>query len=164
MRSSAINLNRNTRKRFAQGGFTLVEVMVVAATIGLLASIAVPGMRKARENAENGAYIGNLRTAVSAFELYSLENGAYPADKTPGIMPAGMEDYLAKMDWAGETPIGGKWDWDYGVFGVTAGVSVKDPTVPLSQLQRLDAHLDDGNLETGSFRRRAGGYISVIEE
>jgi len=145
-------------------GFTLVEVMVVTAIVGLLAGIAVPGFQKARENAQNGAFIADLRTAVSAFELYAIECGKYPADTTPGLIPAGMSDYLKKMNWKAETPIGGKWDWDYGVFGVTAGVSVKGPTATRQQLLTLDEHLDDGNLATGIFRARAGGYISVIED
>jgi len=76
----------------------------------------------------------------------------------------GMSNYLEHIDWAGRTPIGGKWDWDRGVFGVAAGVSVYQPDLTPAQMRRIDARMDDGNLKSGMFRQRSQGYISIIEE
>jgi len=78
-------------------GFTLVELMIVVAIIGLLAAIAVPNFVRARENVQNGAYMSDLRVASGAFQEYAIINGTYPADKTPGQTPDGMQDYLANM-------------------------------------------------------------------
>ena len=147
----------------ANAGFTLTELMIVVAVIGLLAALAVPNFAKARERSRSARFIADLRAARSAFELYAIEHLNYPPDKTPGIMPAGMDEYLNKMDWTGKTSIGGQWDWDYKQFGCTAGVSVFQLTAENAQLVDIDKTIDDGNLSTGSFRSRGSGYISVIE-
>jgi prepilin-type N-terminal cleavage/methylation domain-containing protein len=62
--------NRASRK----SGFTLVEIMIVAAIIGLLAAIAIPNFVKARVTSQANACINNLRQLDSAMQQYAIEN------------------------------------------------------------------------------------------
>ena len=55
-------------------GFTLVEIMIVVAIIGLLAAIAVPNFVQARTNARRGTCVNNLRLIDASKEQYALEN------------------------------------------------------------------------------------------
>ena len=56
-----------------KGGFTLVEIMIVVAIIGMLASIAVPNFVKARTTAQMNACISNLRQIDGAIQQWALE-------------------------------------------------------------------------------------------
>jgi len=55
------------------GGFTLVEIMIVVATIALLATIAVPGFLRARKRAQATTLLNNLRLLDAAKDQYAME-------------------------------------------------------------------------------------------
>ena len=144
-------------------GFTLVELMIVVAVVGLLAAIAIPSFVRARERSLNVRFAADLQVAKAAFTEYSVEHGKYPPDTQPGVVPEGMADYLRRIAWTEPTTIGGQWDWDNSQFGFKAGVSVYSPTASIGQMLRIDKIIDDGNLATGEFQSRANGYIGAIE-
>lgn len=68
------------RLRLSRRGFTLVEILVVAAILGLLITVALPQVNRARINANEGAVRSDLRTfAAAATGFRSLQNPlAYP--------------------------------------------------------------------------------------
>lgn len=76
-----MNLRGQRRRTRA---FTLVEIMIVAALIGLLAAMAIPAMARARANSQRSACINNLRQIDQAKNQWALEfkmgQGAKPSD------------------------------------------------------------------------------------
>jgi prepilin-type N-terminal cleavage/methylation domain-containing protein len=81
---SSMKLNRPRPQ-----AFTLVEIMIVVATIGILASVAIPNYVRARGASQENACINNLRQLDSAVQQWALENKKAPteaaslADATP---------------------------------------------------------------------------------
>src|SRR5580658_212149 len=61
------------KKSNRKSGFTLVEIMIVVAIIGLLAAIAIPNFVKARTTSQQNACINNLRLIDSSKQQWALE-------------------------------------------------------------------------------------------
>lgn len=153
-----------TKRNFT--GFSLLEIMVTIAIIGMLATLAVPAIREATLNAQAMRTASDIRHYASALATYNLANGEYPSDKGPGAMPDGMDEMMPPQ-WLTTVPIGGSWDWDYEQFGTKAAVSIYSDVITPKTVYawyRIDRALDDGVLGAGTVRIRPGGLMYVLDE
>ena len=86
-----------------KSGFTLVEIMIVVAIIGLLAAIAIPSFVRARQTSQKNACINNLRQIDGGKDQWAIENKKATGD-TPS--QAAVQAYLKKWP---ECPAGGSY-------------------------------------------------------
>jgi prepilin-type N-terminal cleavage/methylation domain-containing protein len=71
-----MKLTKNPRN----AGFTLVEIMIVVAIIGLLAAIAIPNFARARASSQANACINNLRQLYCGTQQFAMETGKSSSD------------------------------------------------------------------------------------
>jgi len=76
-----------------KSGFTLIEIMIVVAIIGLLAAIAIPNFVHARTTAQQNACINNLRQIDGAKQEWALEN-KQPSTATP--VASNIQPYMGR--------------------------------------------------------------------
>ena len=68
----------NQMKKTGHKGFTLVELMIVVAIIGILAAIAIPQFAKYRARAQNTAALSDVRTLTTDLHAFYAEWQSYP--------------------------------------------------------------------------------------
>lgn len=148
-------------------GFTLLEIMIVVAILADVMVIAMPSYVRARKFTQDTRFMTDMRTAVDGFEMYAAERSSYPPNAAgAGVVPTGMQQYLAGLDWANPTSIGGTWHWDNNRNGSVAAVGVNFAGGQADDVRMadIDERMDNGILTTGGFRKKTDDiYVHVIE-
>lgn len=99
-----MHMRINTKR---QGAFTLVEIMIVVAIIGLLAAVAIPNLVKARKDAQRAACIMNLKAIEGAKTQWALENRKSDQDVPTDADLFGPDKPIKEKP---ECPAGGTYD------------------------------------------------------
>src|SRR3954465_10399125 len=92
------------RKRRSDAGFTLIDMLFVVALIGLLASMAIPGLMRARGAAQASSALGSLRIINSAELSFAITCGLgfYSPDlPTLGVPPPTSSEAYLTVDMVG---------------------------------------------------------------
>ena len=116
----AAQTKQHKREEYAMNkklGFTLVEIMIVVAIIGLLAAIAIPSFMKARTTSQKNACIENLRQVEGAKEQWAMEKSKATGDT---LVDSEVKGYL-KTGLYPSCPAGGTYT--YNVVGTDAACS-----------------------------------------
>jgi len=77
-----------------RGGFTLVEIMIVAAVVGILAGLAVPNLRTMLYKARAVEIAGEMNVVRVAAQNYNGDHLTWPAEATTGSIPPGLAEFL----------------------------------------------------------------------
>jgi len=90
-----------------KAAFTLVEIMIVVAIIGLLAAVAIPNLVKARKTAQRAACINNLKAMEGAKATWALEMRKTDSDVPTDADIFGPDKNIADKP---ACPAGGTYD------------------------------------------------------
>lgn len=151
---------KNTHKwgNKAQSGFTLLELMIVVAIIGIIASLAVPAYQDYQTRARLSGLALQFDQMKLILSIYAQETGEYP-DDTHIVPPpgAGLPGY-----WLDETLLGGNFNWEGPDNYPYAGIAILGATAPDHEIRIFDRIIDDGDLTTGRFRITDNGRHTFI--
>lgn len=111
-------------RRNSRLGFTLIEIMIVVAIIGLIVAIALPNFMKSRNQARKQVCIENLSQIESAKQLWGVEKGKKEGDV---VTQADIVGPLLYMKTPPNCPAGG--NYDFTTIGANAKCDIPGHTL-----------------------------------
>jgi type II secretion system protein G len=92
------NIAQVVKKHLSQAGFTLMEIMVVIAIIGVLATMIAGNFIEANKKSRDAQRKSNMTQVKNALEAYYNDHGSYPASNGGEILGAGWGERFQDLD------------------------------------------------------------------
>jgi prepilin-type N-terminal cleavage/methylation domain-containing protein len=100
-------------RRSREAGFTLLEIMIVCAVIGIIANVAIPGLYQALYRGKAAKIIEDYNTVRAMVHVHYADHSFYPAELGPGTEPPELQPYLdGRLEWNHEDY---QYDWELWV-------------------------------------------------
>ena len=139
---------RDTLLRTCRGAFTLLEILIVVATLAVLAGAVIPHFENAIEDAKHSVLVENQHELNLAVQRYRAEHG--------GNLPAGVRRLTSRTDSSGAVNSSG----DYGPYVLAIPINPLNNSrtvVRVANLGSVDLHNYGGWVFDGSSGEIAGG-------
>jgi hypothetical protein len=153
-------------RQYLKKRLSVLDVAILFGVTAVFMAAAVPLVQGAILRQRTAECARKILWATEAFDFYAQMRGGYPLSQddphaTPGDLKGAFALYQIDW-WEKETDLGGHWAWYRN--GRCCSVVIAGTRLPEQAMSRLDALLDDGNLDTGLFRRYGPRYHYVIPE
>lgn len=133
--------------RLSNRGFSLIELLIVIAIIGVIASIIMVSLEESRQKARNSARISQIREYQKAFSLYYTDTGYYPKLGTNETSRMCLGDYPTNKCWEG---------WD-----TATGGTLERPTIAAAIVPQYMGRIPIGEERTFG---ENGAYLGMVYE
>lgn len=149
--------------------FTLIELIAVIVVLAILAGVAAPRFFDYREKAMVTTTATSLKVITGAVWAYQRDNGMFPPDVNPNILPPELRKYLDDTTMVKAPSCGGTWDWE-GWGGNQWALSIRSNwngvniNATDAQMQQVDKIMDDGDLNGGRFRKVNWGFVYAFSD
>lgn len=148
-----------------QKGFTLIEVLIVIAIVGLMSSVSITATSTIREKARVSKTASNMLTLAKAAELVYDQTGTVPCtySASAGTWDDTQEvlQFQTIVNWPRSNAYGGVFLWS-GASIAGQPYAIMANNIPVESAVAIDASIDDGSLSTGRVRSISGTTVVNI--